>query len=334
MLPKKVVFAYIGLPGSYLIWSAATPIIKLTLDFIPPFTFLFLRFLLVGIILLPYSIYLLHRYKINKSDYFNIALLGIFSQSSLIILFIALEYTTSLDATIIGTLGPLLAMVAGHYFYKDKVNTVVKFGTFVTLLGAIIVTLEPVFISRTIENIDSIKRVYRNLLIIVYNFTFLLYVIWSKISLGQTPVVIKRALHFIHLKPMSKEYPAGLTTTISFYVGLLSMIPPAIYENIQHNSVDVFSLGIKPIMGLLYMAIFSSIIAYIAFEKSLDYVTVSDTALLGYMQPLLTAPFAYMLLRELPSKGAFLGSIVIFAGVIIAEFGAHKANKIACHKEK
>lgn len=327
-LPKKVVASYVGLLTSYIIWAAATPVTKLTLDFIPPYTFLFLRFLVVGIILLPYVIYLLQVNKVNKQDYLNIALLGIFSQSSLIILFVALKYTTSLDATIIGILGPLFSMVAGHYFYKDKINSLVKLGTIVTLLGAFVVTIEPLLITGSVsETVSAVKRFYGNILILIYNLSFLMYVIWAKISLGQTPRILKKALHFIHLKPMSKEYPAGVTTALSFYVGLFTMIPAAILENLTSAPVDIMSMGVKPIAGLLYMAVFSSIIAYFSFERSLDNVTVSDTALLGYMQPLLTLPFAYLLLRELPTVGMVIGCLIIFAGVALAEIGAHSRAK-------
>jgi drug/metabolite transporter (DMT)-like permease len=328
-LPKKVVLSYLGLILAYVIWSAATPVIKLTLDYIPPYTFLFLRFLIVGVILLPYTIFLTQTCKVNRRDYFNIVLLGVFSQSSLIILFVALKYTTAIDATIIGTLGPLMSMVAGHYFYKDKINKWVKLGTAVTLLGAFIVTIEPLlnYGGTDSQAIPALTRVYGNVLVLIYNVAFLLYVIWSKISLGQTPRILKKALHFIHLKPMSKEYPASLTTALSFYVGLVTMVPAAIIENFSGNSIDILNLGVRPLLGLLYMAIFSSIIAYFAFEKSLDNATVSDTALLGYMQPLLAMPFAYLLLKELPTTYAIIGSLVIFAGVIVAEIGAHSRAK-------
>jgi drug/metabolite transporter (DMT)-like permease len=329
-LPKKVIASYIGLIISYLIWAAATPIIKLTLDFIPPYTFLFLRFLLVGIILLPYVIYLLQVTKVAKQDYLNIALLGIFSQSSLIILFVALKHTTSLDVAIIGILGPLLSMVAGHYFYKDKINTLVKVGTGITLFGALIVTMEPLLITSSPgETVHALQRFYGNLLILVYNLSFLLYVIWAKISLGQTPRILKKALGYIHLKPMTKEYPAELTTSLAFYVGLMTMIPAAIVENLTQAPIDFMGMGVKPIIGLLYMAVFSSIIAYFAFQRSLDNVTLSDTALMAYTQPLLTLPFAYLLLRELPNAGMIIGSIVIFAGVVVAEIGAHSRAKKA-----
>ena len=86
-------------------------------------------------------------------------------------------------------------------------------------------------------------------------------------------------------------------------------------------------MGVKAIAGLLYMAVFSSIIAYFAFQYSLDNVTVSDTALMAYTQPLMTLPFAWILLKELPTTWMLISCIVIFLGVLIAEIGAHSRAK-------
>lgn len=325
-LPKNVVFAYIGLATAYLIWSAAGPIIKLTLHSLSPFTFLFLRFLIVGAILLPYTLYILQRIKIDKKDYLNIVLLGIFSQSSIILIFVALKYTTALDAALISTAGPLLSMAAGHYFYNDKINSAVKYGTIITLLGTLVITIEPTF-SHLGGDASTSQRIMGNLLVMLYNLAYLLFIIWTKISLGQTSSIVKKTLHFVHIKPFTKHYPTTLTTALSFYVGLLTMIPFAIGESagIIGNGVpvDFFNLNGSVWLGLMFLAIFSSIVAYFLFEWSLSKVTVTDTAIMSYLQPLVTMPFAYLLLRELPTKTGLVGTAIIFAGVALAEIGSH-----------
>jgi len=101
-------------------------VIKYTLSYIPPLTFLFLRFLIVCIILLPYTIYEVQKVKVDPRDYFNFFLLGIFSQSSLALIFIALKYTTSIDNATIGILGAVLSIAAGSYFYKEKISKIYK----------------------------------------------------------------------------------------------------------------------------------------------------------------------------------------------------------------
>ena len=61
--------------GANLIWGAASAVIKYTLEYIPPFTFLFLRFLIVCVIVLPITAYQLKKEPVHKNDYLNFFLL-------------------------------------------------------------------------------------------------------------------------------------------------------------------------------------------------------------------------------------------------------------------
>lgn len=223
-------FKYISaLVLSYLIWSASSPIIKLTLDHIPPFTFLFLRFLIVGIVLLPYVYFLLKKETVNFKDFWKIFILGVFAQTSIIFIYLGLKYTSVLEATLIGMLGPILSVAAGHYFYKEKIGLKVKAGLLIASLGTFYVALEPMLQAKEMTHAVEL-RLLGNLFVVLYSVMFLLYIIWSKISLGQNNNIIKKTLHFIHIKPMSKRYSPPLLITLTFYVGLLSTIPMSILE--------------------------------------------------------------------------------------------------------
>ena len=68
-LPTSILLSYSALILATAIWGGALPVIKITLDFIPPFTFLLLRFLLVGIVMLPIAYV---EMKINPIHYKDI----------------------------------------------------------------------------------------------------------------------------------------------------------------------------------------------------------------------------------------------------------------------
>src|SRR3972149_11774461 len=93
--PTTVTFAFLALIAANLIWAAAGPVIKLTISFIPPFTFLFLRFLTVCVLVLPYTLVGLSKTVISPKDYWKILILGVFSQSSIIFIVFGLKYTTA-----------------------------------------------------------------------------------------------------------------------------------------------------------------------------------------------------------------------------------------------
>ncbi|MFZ2664151.1 MAG: DMT family transporter [Patescibacteria group bacterium] len=322
-LPKNLTLAYIALTGATILWGAANPIIKLTLGYIPPVTFLFLRFLIACVILLPYVLYELQKTKIDKRDYLNIFLFGLFSQTSLILIFIGLEYTTVIEASIIGILGSILAVAAGHYFYKDKVNKDVKKGLVIASLGTLFIVIEPLF-TGNIHNTNLIERTFGNFLVLLYNITWVIFIVWSKFSMGEErSSLLKKALSFIHLKPMSKNYSSTLLTALALFVGLATITPLALLENMGYigniSTFDVFSIRPIGLIGLFYMAICSSIIAYMMYQWSLKYVKVSDTAFFGYLAPVLTLPFSYIILKEVPTTLMLIGTAVIGIGVYTSE---------------
>jgi drug/metabolite transporter (DMT)-like permease len=312
-----------------LIWGAASPIIKYTLGFIPPFTFLFLRLLIACILMLPYVIVKLTEEKINKKDYFNFFLLGLFAQSSLAITFVALEYTSALDATVISVITGALIIYAGHYFYKEKVNKLINIGLVLTLVGTLIVVVEPL-LTGVSNHIPVYERIIGNVLAFIYNLTWVVYVIWSKMcSSKEKPKLLKKTLSFIHIKPMTKTYSPTLTVAITFYVGLLTLIPLALLENFGSpgtTNFTILTIDFRGILGLLYMAIFSSIVAFSLNQWALENGRVSDSAIFGYLGPVFAFPIAFLLLGEVPTFFLILGIIVIASGVIIAEAGAQKAN--------
>lgn len=322
--PKNDLFLpHLALICATILWGAANPVIKLTLGYVPPLTFLFLRFLAACLILLPYIIYQTQKTKIAKRDLVNFFLFGLLSQTSLAFIFVGLEYTTVLETTIIGVLGSIMVVAAGHYFYNDKVNKQVKIGLLIATLGTLFVIVEPL-ITKNLHNRKILEQVFGNSLILMYNVTWVLFIVWSKFSLtGEKTKLMKKALSFMHLKQMSKEYSPTLLTAVSLYVGLITIMPLALLENIgllgRLSSFDILSIDWRGVLGILYMAIGSSIVAYMIYQWSLKYVTVSDTAFFGYLSPIVTLPFAYIFLGEVPNRFMFIGSLVIAFGVVIAE---------------
>jgi drug/metabolite transporter (DMT)-like permease len=322
-LPESIGKYFLALVIAYIIWAIAGPVIKITLDHLPPFTFLFLRFLIVSIVILPYTIILLYKHKIDPKDYLNIFLLGLFSQTSIIFIFIGLQYTSVLDAVIIGLLGPILAMTAGHYFYHEKIDKTIVFGVMITIVGTMIVVLEPILSMGDTNSVDPLIRLIGNFFVILNSLAYVIYVIWSKISLGQTNRIVKKSLHFLHLKQMTKEYPSSLLMSIAFYVGMFTMAPLAFFENVGifgNGNLNITHLHPDAVIGILYMALFSSIVAYFLFEWSLKKISVTDSAVISYISPLFALPAAFILLGETPTKWNLIGGGIITVGIIIAEF--------------
>ncbi len=313
--------AYIALLLTTIIWAAAGPVIKLTLEYIPPISFLFYRFLIVCVIVLPFFIWELKKEPIAKQDLPNLIVLGLLSQTVLIICFLGYNFTNTIEASLISVMYPIIAIAAASYFYKETVGKMEKVGVIIATFGAIVVIFEPLLSGNHITEASN-YRLLGNLLILLYQFAWLVYIIWSKRIMGKKSSKLTKTSKILHIKPMSKDYSPTVITLFTFYVGLASFIPLVLMEAAGLFGATYFSItriGITGLLGLLYMAILSSIVACILFQWGLDKAEVTDTALFTYLGPVFTFPVAFMLLSEIPTLTVVLGAAIIASGVLIAE---------------
>jgi drug/metabolite transporter (DMT)-like permease len=324
-LPKQArsreFYALLAMLSATAIWGFAPPIIKYTLDFIPVYSFLFYRFLIVCVVLLPFVYMELRRHNVSLREFPALAVSGFTGQTSLVLLFLGLKYTTSLEVAVIGVIAPLLMVTAGHYFFNEKVNKKIQIGLIITSLGTLILTVGPILDASSVSA-NAGLRIWGNILIVIYNLFWVVHVLWSKRLRGENSTVINQTARFFGVTIPRKKYSSQLITAVSFYVGLVSMTPLYILESSGRLGITTFnitSLNMTGWAGLLYTAFLSSIVAYGLFEWSLKYLKVTDTVIFSYICPIFTLPAAFFILGELPTKDIILGSIIIALGILVAE---------------
>ncbi len=317
---------YLYLFVATVIWSLATPLVKYALNDVDPYFFLFSRFLIVAILCAPYLWMILSKKKYSAYDWFNIALFSVTGQVTLIIFFAGLDLTTSSDAIIIGLIAPLITIAAGHYFYKEKINLFKEIGILVAFLGAILVIIEPL-LSQT--NGVAKNRFLGNLLISSTILIGTFWVVYSKFLFGTNSIKLISWMKKINIKLHKKKYSETDFTILSFYGVFITTIPFYLFNFKEYNqkimTISPSSLGV-----ILYMAIFSSIVAYIMYTKAQAKMEVSEVSFLSYISPLFSLPASYFILGEIPSMFSFIGLSIIFLGIAIAKSFDQKAT----HKRK
>jgi drug/metabolite transporter (DMT)-like permease len=273
------------------------------------------------LVILPSTIAHIQQQPIKSKEIPILILLGILSQTSLAFTFLGYQYSLAIDASIITVISPVLSIAAGHYYFKEKITPRTALGITLATIGTILVIIEPLFIN-TSSLVAREIRITGNALILAGTLSFLIYTLWSKFALGENSAQIREIFHKLHLFKLEKGRSPILLTFITFYVGLATMVPLVILENngfMGGHSFDIASISFVGILGVIYMAIFSSIVAYTLFQWALTKVTIADTAFFNYLSPIFTLPCAYLLLAEIPTKITFIGGAIIGMGVIIAE---------------
>jgi len=280
------------------LWGVASPVIKVTLNYIPPFSFLTIRFLVASFIL-----YFLVDWKkgylkhLGKKGLLYALLLGVLGSSvNLGLLFWGINFTTSIEATIIYSMAPILIILGGVVFLKEEIQTRELLGILIALFGFGLIIIKPLLFesSKVIINFEG------NILVLLSTVAWVAYALLSKNI-------------FNHDKTGTKYSPVFITF-ITFFAGAVSMLPFGIYEIL---TTPIFWAKATP--GILYMAVAGTVIAYTLYEFGVKKIEVSETAIFQYLQPLFTIPIAMMFIGEDFSFIYLVGGILVAAGVFLSE---------------
>lgn len=158
------------------VWGSSFTLMKNILDDIPPFAFLALRFSTAAIILL--IIFHKRLGKLNKTSMLKGFVIGLMLFGSLALQVIGLKYTTAPNSAFITSLSVVMVPIVssillkkkparssmmgvafafiGLFFVSGGLNFKVNIGEFLTLLCAICVTMQIIFIDKFTDNEDPV----------------------------------------------------------------------------------------------------------------------------------------------------------------------------------
>ncbi|OGG16685.1 hypothetical protein A3D77_02895 [Candidatus Gottesmanbacteria bacterium RIFCSPHIGHO2_02_FULL_39_11] len=276
-----------------IIWGAAAPIFKLSLQNIPPFTLAFLRFFGASLLLYPFAI---KAGKIKHRDILTLIIISFFGVTfNIAFFFWGLMSAPAINATVIASSGPVFLCLGGILFLKEKPRKKLLGGLLISLLGVIIIIGQPIFT----EGFDGQ---------LVGNIFFLLAMIFHT------------AYTILYKKSMS-HYSTFLITYWMFLIGSLTFLPFFLYETVTVN--PLFSLDIRGLVGIGFGIFLSSALAYFLFDWGLKRIPSQEIGIFAYLDPIIAAAIAIPLLGETVSSLFLLGSLLIFGGIAIAENRLH-----------
>lgn len=305
-MTKNRLKAYLILTFVSLIWGIASPVIKYTLNFITPYSFLFWRLLITSIIFLPFFIYFIRKYPIKLKDLPSLTFLGFLGTPlTLILIFEGYTKTSSMDGVLISATAPIFITIGGVLFLKERVTKIERIGLIIAIIGSLITISQPVFEGGLFKSTNLIG----NLLVFGSVISWAVFTLMSKHEF--------------------KKHNPFVVTALSFFVGLIIMVPFFLYERLalidwQKSAFltpsPILQIPPKVLGGILYMAVFSSVIAYTLYEYGLSMIEASEATLFAYLQPVFAAPVALIWLKEKITLPFIIGAMVIGIGVFLSEY--------------
>lgn len=303
---KTRLIAYLALLLTTVIWGVANPVIKYTGQFVPPFTFLFYRFLLSSILISPLFIWYLRKHSLPIKDLPKLTFLAIMATTvNLGLIFLGFERTTALDGTLINSLTPILIVIGGVFFLKEKITRRKTIGLTIAVTGTTVTILQPLLE----QTAFSKQNLIGNLLILGAGIEWAAYTLIAKEDL--------------------RKHPPFLHTAWASFVGLATFIPLALFENprlLDYQAVHQVITTPNAFLGIAYMAIFSYLVAYYTHYFGLKTIDASEAALFAYLQPVFAVPLAVLWLGETFTLPFAMGAIIIAIGVFLTEYRGKRGN--------
>lgn len=272
-----------------IIWGAAPPIFKWVLTEIGPFTLAFFRFSIASLIILPFAY---KKLRVAKKDIVRIILLGLTGiTANISFFFLGLQHAPSINASIIGSAGPIFILLTSIFFLKENPKKKLIYGALIGLIGVLLIILKPL-----LQQGPS-ASVLGNLLLF-----------FGMLSATAQVLIGRKILPF---------YPTATIVFYAFFIGAVTFLPLFYLET--ESDLIIKSFNAQVIIGITFGAILASSLAYFLYYTGIKKLSASESGLFLYIDPVITVLIAAPLLQEYPDIIFLAGTVFVFGGIFIAE---------------
>jgi len=284
---KSKLFPYLEAGFAAVVWGASFIATKIALVDISPITIVWLRFLM-GVVILGGAVILRKQFALpNKNEWGYFALLGFLGitfhqwlQSN------GLKTSEASTAAWIVATTPVFMALLGWLILKEKLKGIKILGIVLAFIGVLLVVSDGDITSLSIGKFGAPG----DILILISSMN---WAVFSALS--------RRGL---------KRYSASL---MIFYVMLFGWIFTSILFVGGGNYVEIPMLTFNGWLGVTFLGIFCSGLAYIAWYDALQALSTAETGVFLYIEPLIAMVVAFFILGE-PITGAsiFGGGVILF----------------------
>jgi drug/metabolite transporter (DMT)-like permease len=285
--------AYIMLTLCALFWSGNFIVGKFaTLYEVPPFTLNFFRWLIVWIILIPFTFRdLLKNIQTIKKNFYSILLMSVTSISIFnSVVYYSLNFTQVLNGALMISTIPVLIIFISFIFKTEKINVSQIFGLILSVTGVIVI----------ITKLDFSKLINLDL---------------NKGDLWLLIAMLSWAIYSTMLKTHKTglKYLSFMSVIVS--IGLFFLIPQFLFE-LNNNQIIKFNITVFLITS--YVVFFAGLGSYILWNKAVIIVGPNKAGIFLHLMPVFSSFMAIFLLNERLMNFHIIGAIIIIVGIYLS----------------
>jgi len=132
------------------------------------------------------------------------------------------------------------------------------------------------------------------------------------------------AAYLVLSKRLLERYHPVTVVTHVFLFGAVLILPVGL---VALRDVDLFLIPGRALLGLGYIVLFSSVLAYYLSIWALQHTASILVAMYVYLQPVMTAVGAPLVLGERLTARSGLAAAIIFGGLALATWGEQRSGR-------
>ncbi|BDG35683.1 DMT family transporter [Saccharococcus caldoxylosilyticus] len=288
---KNIFFGAFYLSLAASIWGGMYVVSKYVLDFVPPFTLVWLRYAIAFVVL--FGILKVHQYKtkarlsLRKQDWLLLGWIGFIGYFvSISLQFIGTKLSDAHTGALITSATPAFIVLFARLVLHEWITLRKAFALLLATIGVVIVI--------GLDNSGG-TSFWGNMMLVGAALT------WALLS--------------VYVKVASTRFSALTITTYAILFALLFTTPVMIWELYEQ---PVSFPGMIVVFGILYLGIISTAGAFFLWNKGMEMMDAGIGSLFFFFQPLVGAVFGFLFLHEQIAASFYVGGLLIIIGVFIA----------------
>ena len=290
---------YLLLVMAMLFWSGNFVISKAVSTEVPPVALAFWRWCLAALFITLYTWKQLRKdWPVVKRHWkilLPISILGVTCFNTLI--YIGLQNTSAINSLLLQSFFPIVVAIFSFIFFKERLRWMQILGVLISLSGTLFL----------------ISRGSWSMLL---NAQFNPGDLWICVAVGSYAGYASLLRFRPTMHPLS-------FLTITFIIGVLVLFPFYLLESLLFSPVHLSS---PFIFSVLYLAIFPSILAYLAFNEAVKMIGPNIAGLFSHLMPVFGSIMAVIFLGERFQTFHAFGVLLIFTGIVLVIRHKRKAS--------
>ena len=275
-----------------VLWGTSFPAIKIGLNYVNPYTFVFLRFLLASALMF---VIMLSTKKLTYPTKQKklILFLGITNGAAYLSQYVGMTSTSAAEAALFVNLSAVWVALLSPRLQGETLGRRKILGVLAALTGVVFVTTNLDF------SMLSRGQLIGDLLLIASGVIWAFFIIYNK-NLVMTSNGILQSLTWI--------LPLTLLPMVPFVFSSASQIP---------------ALPAQAWLAIIYTAVVCWIIPYYLWLEGLKHITASTSTILLLTEILVATAISFLLLNEILTMVMISGALLIIIAIVLVSYHAN-----------